>query len=100
MLRYKVGDVVLLKGKVVEAVFHGAPVVTTPIGAEGLPEPDMLLTVAETAAEFAEAVVSLYDDQPRIEGIAARSKMYIRRYFSTQAALDMLQLDIDPVRHD
>jgi GT2 family glycosyltransferase len=83
-----------VKGKVVEAVFYRAPVVTTPIGAEGLPEPAELLTVAETATAFAEAVVSLYRDETRLQNLSDRSGQYIRQYFSTAEALRVLQQDI------
>ena len=42
-----------LKGKVVEAWSHGTPVVTTPIGAEGLQIEDYLKAPAETAVKAA-----------------------------------------------
>ena len=84
-----------VKGKVLEAIHHQVPVVTTPIGAEGIPNDERLMTIAEDAASFADAVISLYNDRLRLEKITAQSDGYIRRYFSPQAALEVLRLDIE-----
>jgi glycosyltransferase involved in cell wall biosynthesis len=52
-----------MKGKIVEAMAYGVPVVTTSIGAEGLFLRDGVdAMVADTADEFAQKVVSVYQD--------------------------------------
>jgi glycosyltransferase involved in cell wall biosynthesis len=51
-----------LKGKVVEAWSHGTPVVTTPIGAEGLQIEDYLKAPAETAVKAAVNAAAAEDD--------------------------------------
>ena len=59
-LRYGAGK----KGKVNEAVVHGCPIVSTSIGVEGFPllsEEDFIL--ADSAEEFAAAIVKLLSDQ-------------------------------------
>ena len=58
-LRYGAG----VKGKIVEAMAHGLPVVTTSIGAEGmdLTDGENILT-ADNPEEFARKVVILYND--------------------------------------
>ena len=57
-LRYGAG----LKGKIVDAMMHGTPVVTTPIGAEGIHgELPFCGSVTESAEEFVNAAIRLYD---------------------------------------
>lgn len=53
-----------LKGKITQALAYGLPVVTTPIGAEGLPADDDFMLVADDDDTLAEQVVRvLGDDQ-------------------------------------
>lgn len=61
-LRYGAG----MKGKVAEALAHGVPVVTTPVGTEGM-APDVVAAavVADDAETFAAAVVATYRDETR-----------------------------------
>ena len=59
-LRYGAG----VKGKVVEAMVNGLPVVTTTAGAEGIATPeDGALLIADDAEAFAAGVVRLYTDE-------------------------------------
>lgn len=53
-----------LKGKLVDAMRTGTPSVTTPIGAEGIAEPDRWCGyIEEEGREFAEKSVELYQNQ-------------------------------------
>ena len=45
-----------IKGKVLEAVQKNVPLVTTSIGAEGIPESELVMTIADTAEDFVEEV--------------------------------------------
>lgn len=51
-----------VKLKVVEALTAGLPLVTTPVGAQGLPGLSTVVAVEDDAASFAAAVVSLLRD--------------------------------------
>lgn len=68
-----------VKGKIGRSIGCGLPVVSTPIGAEGMPltqERDIL--VGETAEAFAEQVIRLYRDQELWETIAIKgAPLYI-----------------------
>ena len=64
-LRYGAG----IKGKILRALAVGIPVVTTPIGAEGIFE-DRELPLAVTAVEITARIVELYDDAIRWEASA------------------------------
>ncbi|NBI70676.1 glycosyltransferase [Clostridiaceae bacterium] len=88
-LRYGAG----VKGKVVEAVYNGAPVVTTSVGSEGIPDVEQALVIEDTAEAFADAVVSLYGDRKRLEALSDAARDYIRRHFSTEAAWSVIRDD-------
>ncbi|MBK6508276.1 MAG: glycosyltransferase [Haliea sp.] len=82
-----------VKGKVLEALQRGVPLVTTGIGAEGLPESDVAVNVKETAADFAQELIEID------RGCSARLRKldhysaYIDRYFSKSRASEILCRD-------
>lgn len=88
-LRYGAG----VKGKVVEALYHGAPIVTTPIGAEGIPEVSEVLVIEEKPEDFARAVADLYQDEAGCRELCHRTQAYIRQYFSIDAAWSVIEED-------
>ena len=81
-LRYGAG----VKGKVIEALYHGAPVVTTSIGAEGIPEAEEVMTVRDEPETFAREVTALYNDPDRCRKMCQNTQTYIRNYHSIDAA--------------
>jgi GT2 family glycosyltransferase len=69
-LRYGAG----MKGKIGHALSYGLPVVTTPVGAEGfgfVPGRDAL--IAETAPDFAAAIVRAYGDRELWERLSSHA---------------------------
>jgi len=53
-----------MKGKIVQAISHGLPTVTTAVGAEGIGLKDgASVLIRDGAAEFAEGVLQLYSDE-------------------------------------
>ena len=88
-LRYGAG----VKGKVIEALYNGAPVVTTSIGAEGIPEADQVMVVRDEPKAFAEEVVSLYQDTKRCRQMCLETQNYIRKYHSIEAAWNVVGED-------
>jgi GT2 family glycosyltransferase/glycosyltransferase involved in cell wall biosynthesis len=82
-LRYGAG----VKGKINLAMSYGLPVVATTPSIEAMhlvPGEDAL--VADSAAEFADAIVRLYRDQALWERLAAAGRENIRRHFSRDVA--------------
>jgi len=64
--------------KVYEAMAMGAPVVSTTIGVEGLPVvPGKHFLAADSATEFAAAVVSLLKDQLLRQKISLQARQYV-----------------------
>ena len=67
--------------KIVEAFAHRVPVVSTAVGASGLGDTGGLLVRAETAEEFAAAIVRLRDDDAfRTRLVDAAEEAYRRRF--------------------
>lgn len=86
-LRYGAG----IKGKVVEALFHHVPLVTTPTGAEGMPEPERVMKVCAQPADFARSVQLLYQDDAHWAARAAQITSYVAQHFSPASAQSILQ---------
>lgn len=89
-----------VKGKVLEALQHGVPLVTTTIGAEGLPEPDIVFHIKETASDFAQELVEIERGCSDRLAKLDRYGQYLDSYFSKSRATDILYRDFgDPEIH-
>lgn len=81
-LRYGAG----VKGKILTALAHGLPVVTTSIGAEGISDGDEML-VADDAVSFAEAVCKLHMDDDLWHRLQDAGLNYVRENTSRDVAV-------------
>lgn len=81
-LRYGAG----VKGKTVEALQQGIPVVSTSFGVEGLPWDSSFLEAADTAEDFARQIIELYHDEKRLTDLSRQSIDYIKANFTVAAA--------------
>ena len=88
-LRYGAG----VKGKVVEAIYNGAPIVTTSVGSEGIPGVEDVLIVKDKPNDFADAVVELYQDEQKLLSLAEKTQEYIKDHFSIDAAWRVVEED-------
>ncbi|MCC3646353.1 glycosyltransferase [Cytobacillus oceanisediminis] len=89
-LRYGAG----VKGKVLEAMYHQVPIITTSVGAEGYDNSTSILTIADDPNVFADKVVSLYNNESLLEKIATSSLNYVKTHFSKEKAISILSKDI------
>jgi O-antigen biosynthesis protein len=97
-----------IKGKIVDGWRSGLPVVTTPIGAEGLgyaPSSPWGGLVANTASEFVEAAVVLYENdelrrQTAAEGFRLAAELFDRNREGTRLLSKIAELrgDLEGVR--
>jgi O-antigen biosynthesis protein len=71
-----------VKLKVVEALASGLPLVTTPVGAQGCPGLDGVVTVTDDPAAFAGAVCRLLQDDAAWEAASAAQIAYAEKKFS------------------
>ena len=90
-LRYGAG----VKGKVVEALHQGTPIVTTSVGAEGLVDVAGLWRLADDAEAFAQQVISCYDDMSALQSMSDNGLHYIARHFSAASALAAIADDFN-----
>lgn len=84
-----------IKGKVIEAMYKGIPVVTTSIGAEGIPNENSSLIIADDENEFAEKLIDVYKDDNRLQKISSDFKSLIEKYFSREAAWETIKEDFE-----
>jgi glycosyltransferase involved in cell wall biosynthesis len=84
-LRYGAG----VKGKIISSLEQGVPVVTTPIGNEGIDlKPGAEVLIGETPAEIAAHVVQLFEDTALLHSLAEAGWSVIRARFSEEKARD------------
>ena len=74
-----------MKGKIGQALSYGLPVVTTPIGAEGMNLANgCQAIIADGAHEFAEAVISVYQDEVLWQQLSDQGYSHIARHFTPE----------------
>lgn len=84
-----------VKGKVVEALHHGLPIVTTSVGAQGLAGLPEVALVRDEALSCADAIVHLMSDQAAWNDAAAKGAAYVAANFSPEAMRRIFLLDIE-----
>lgn len=90
-LRYGAG----VKGKVIESAYYQIPLVTTPIGAEGLVCDNGVFAIEETADGMAERICALYEDFEALREMSDKGKQFIENGFTLAAAEALLRQDMD-----
>ncbi len=75
-----------VKGKVIEALAHGVPVVTTRFGVEGMPGLDEIINPTDTPVAMAAALAQLLTDDQAWRRMSAAGQHFVQEHFSVQAA--------------
>lgn len=88
-LRYGAG----VKGKVIEAIYNGIPIVTTSVGAEGIKNVEDVVCVEDEPKQFAEKVLELYNDDEQLESMGNKSQQFVKEYFSIDAVWKIIEED-------
>lgn len=88
-LRYGAG----VKGKILEALYYGKPVLTTSIGAEGIQRADETMLIEDSAEGFIEALIGAYDNISLLEHLQENAKAYIKEYHSIDAVWKIIEGD-------
>lgn len=90
-LRYGAG----VKGKVVEALYNGMPLVTTSVGAEGISDIEEAAVIEDDPGRFAALTAELYQDDDRLRELANQTQKLVRERFCTDAVWDIIKEDFD-----
>jgi glycosyltransferase involved in cell wall biosynthesis len=90
-LRYGAG----IKGKVVESMAKGVPLVTTSIGAEGFYDAENYLAVKDDAEAFARRVLALYDDKEALCEMTTAAYGYLETYYSKAKAEEVIKIALE-----
>lgn len=81
-LRYGAG----MKGKVVEALEAGVPMVSTSIGLEGFTDLDPRIVATDSAEAFATRIVALIRDDALASALSEAQRTYIAKFFAKDRA--------------
>ena len=88
-LRYGAG----VKGKVVEAIYNGAPIVTTDVGAEGISGIENIVCIENEAEAFAAKVLEVYNDDKKLSNMGENTQAFIKKTFSIETAWNIVKDD-------
>ncbi len=80
-----------LKFKVPQALAYGLPVVTTSVGAEGMP-PACPAVVANSAPDMARAVVDLLQSPDKALELGAKGRAWVARVFDFERSMEQVEL--------
>lgn len=75
-----------VKGKVIEALAYGAPVVTTSFGVEGVPGLAEIITPTDTPETMVAALLRLLADDQEWQRISMAGQAFVQQNFSIEAA--------------
>ena len=82
-----------IKGKVIEALWHAVPVLTTPVGSEGIPRAEEVMKVVKPES-MAESLISLYNDYKRLSKMSFDGIDVIKQFYSNDALKNVLSKDV------
>ena len=88
-LRYGAG----IKGKVIEAMRYGMPVVTTSIGAEGIADAEQVMIVEDDGKKIAQEIARIYKDPEILAEMSRKGVDYIQKNFSPKNAIEVIGPD-------
>ncbi|MCM1525813.1 MAG: glycosyltransferase [Bacteroides sp.] len=88
-LRYGAG----VKGKVIEALYYGIPMVTTSVGIEGISGAEQFVEIADTAELFARKTVDLYNNTEELSRTVRVYQNYVKEHCSVEAVWNHIKDD-------
>ncbi len=83
-----------IKGKVIEALAHGTPVLTTPTGAEGIPNAEKYMNIC-SLDHFASALIAMLRSAEKRQQLSLAASELISKYYSERALFSALSQDVD-----
>ncbi|MEP4487253.1 MAG: glycosyltransferase [Halioglobus sp.] len=94
-LRYGAG----VKGKVIEAIQQHVPLLTTAVGAEGIPDADAVMEICEFPQEFADKVLAIAAGDSALLSKLPAYQSWLDSHFSASRAAQIIEQDFgSPLR--
>lgn len=88
-----------VKGKVIEAIQKNVPLITTAVGAEGIPEAEAVMHIADTAEQFAEMVALIDQGDSAVLERMSVYEAWLQRNFGKASAQEIITRDFgEPLR--
>lgn len=84
-----------IKGKVVEAMRYGTPVVTTTTGAEGIPNAEAAMLIEDDARMLAQKLAQLYMDSEKLTQMSQNCVAYVQNNYSFANAIKVIGPEFD-----
>ncbi len=88
-LRYGAG----VKGKTIEAMYHGCAIVSTSTGLEGIENVSEIIQPKDDAKGFAEEVGRIYRNDSLIYDMGTRNQEYVKKVFGYDRAVEQFKRD-------
>jgi GT2 family glycosyltransferase len=88
-----------VKGKTVEAMFHGIPTVSTEFGLEGLPDYSAFFESYNTGGDFARRITTVYNDDALLLQLSKKEADYVNCNFSFEAARKQIISVLEDNKH-
>lgn len=82
-----------VKGKVLEALQAGLPIVTTPTGAEGIPMAEQVMKITESPQEMAQAIFDYHTNESACIKEISKYSEYIDKYFDKSLIKTIIEKD-------
>lgn len=80
-----------VKGKVIEALHNGIPLVSTTIGLEGIKGVEQLASAQDNPGDFADEVVALYTDEGKLRELSRRGLKFVADNFTVQGTAALMK---------
>ena len=80
-----------VKGKVIESLYNGIPLVSTSIGLEGIKGVDQIASAQDTPENFASEVISLYTDEDKLRELSQRGSEFVANNFTLQQTIELMK---------
>lgn len=80
-----------VKGKVIESLYQGVPLVSTGVGLEGIKNIENLISAHDRPDDFAEAVLALYNDNQRLLALSEQGRQFVRKNFTADKTAQLMR---------
>ncbi len=80
-----------VKGKIIEALYNGIPIVSTAIGLEGIKGIDQLAAPQDSPADFAAELVALYTAEEKLAQLSQQGSRFVADHFTSQKTAELMR---------